>query len=105
MGRVKDNPLPSHIDETTLANDFLTYFLVKITKLRNKLDNIEPESVINMITETPSEKANLNEFQTLSENPESKIILESKPTTCDFDILLTPCTSIFSCNYENNKQL
>lgn len=90
LGRVKDNPLLPHTDEVTLANDFLRYFSDKISKLRNELDNIEPESVINTGIESRSRIPCMTEFRPLSESEVCKLITESKSTTCELDILPTP---------------
>ena len=39
MGMVKGNPLPDHTDKEELANQFASFFLTKIQKIRDQLDS------------------------------------------------------------------
>ena len=40
MGMVKENPLPDHTDKKELANQFASFFITKIQKIRDQLDNL-----------------------------------------------------------------
>ena len=40
MGMVKENPLPDHTDKEELANQFASFFITKIQKIRDQLDNL-----------------------------------------------------------------
>ena len=42
IGTTSNNPLPKHNNEETLANEFAVFFIGKIKKIRQDLDN-KPE--------------------------------------------------------------
>ena len=87
LGKKQENPLPSHVDDTSLANDFLRFFSEKISKLRDELDNIDNGMPVNntCVNMTKSYcSTSMHEFKELSK---SKLIKQSKPTTCEFDII------------------
>lgn len=91
LGRSRDNPLPPHTSEVNLANDFLRYFNDKISKIRDELDNMDCQMSINdTFTNSRSCDHVFTEFQPLSENDITKIVKDSKSTTCELDILPTP---------------
>lgn len=47
LGRSIYNPLPFYSSAVSLATDFLRYFVDKIVKLRNDLNNVPHSSVVN----------------------------------------------------------
>ena len=40
MGTVKANPLPNHTDKEELDNQFASFFINKIQKIRDQLNNL-----------------------------------------------------------------
>ena len=91
LGRTKDNPFPPHNDEVLLANKFLQFFVDKITKMRNDLDNISIESTHDepQTSNVHITSGTLSEFKLLSEDDIIKLIQGSKSTTCELDIIPT----------------
>ena len=91
LGRVKDNPLPPHTSDVALANDFLRFFGQKIAKIRDELDNIITEnSPITDSLNSPHVNTSFTKFNPLSEIEISKLVQESKSTTCELDVIPTP---------------
>ena len=86
LGRVKDNPLPPNVSDVTLANDFLRFFTEKIAKIRDELDNIEPAPLTALTAENTLQIPCFAEFKRLTTNEVSRLILDSKSTTCELDI-------------------
>ena len=46
LGRIQENPLPSHVNQKDLANEFLDFFIDKVVKLRQELDSVQNHSVM-----------------------------------------------------------
>ena len=55
-----NNPLPKHDDEETLANEFADFFIGKIKKIRQELDNKPEHKPI------PSNIPKLNSFKAVN---------------------------------------
>jgi len=88
LGRSRDNPLPFHTSEVSLANDFLQFFTDKMVQLRNDLDNV-PQGPSEMSLSSNSTCVTFIEFQSLTESEVRKLVFASKSSTCDLDVIPT----------------
>jgi len=91
LGRSTENQLPSRTDDTTLANDFLHCFADKIANLRDTLGKISVRHDSPNIQSSDSRlpHATFSDFRPISENEVSKLIMTSKSTTCELDVIPT----------------
>jgi hypothetical protein len=91
LGRVQENPLPARICDSDLANQFLDFFMNKIVKLRLELDSLQTNTINNSDTSCVRIPAveGMNSFQPLTEADIQKLILGSKATTCELDLIPT----------------
>ena len=78
-GTMSNNPLPKHDDEETLANEFADFFIGKIKKIRQELDN-KPE--YKPIT---SNIQKLNSFKAVTKDEIKLIINKLATKTCELD--------------------
>ena len=67
-GTTPNNPLPKHDDEEIFANEFADFFIGKIKKIRQELDN-KPE-----YKPSPSNIPKLNSFRAVTEDKIKSII-------------------------------
>ena len=74
-----NNPLPKHDDEESLVNEFTNFFIRKIEKIRQELDN-KPE-----YKPTPSSIPKLNSFKAVTEDKIKLIINKHATKTCELD--------------------
>ena len=79
MGIVKPNPLPKCTGEEQLAEDFCTFFLDKIRKIREPLDNYPVYEPTNVCS------SNFNHFGEVSQDDVIKVMKTMRPTTCSTD--------------------
>ena len=87
LGKNKENPLPPHESISALANDFNSFFVGKIEKIRSKLDALgETELSFNM-TEPQPPCVLFREFQEVSTEDMKKILSKGKLKSCDLDPL------------------
>ena len=83
MGTVKENPLPDHTDKEELANQFASFFINKIQKIRDQLDNLPTYCHIS------SDPPEFLEFELMTEEEVGKIIKGMPAKMCDMDIIPT----------------
>ena len=83
MGLGKENPLPDHTDKEELANQFARFFITKIQKIRDLLDNLPTYCHISM---DPPE---FLEFKLMMEEEVGNIIKGMPAKMCDMDIIPT----------------
>ena len=83
MGMVKENPLPDHTDKEELANQFASFFITKIQKIRDQLDNLPTYCHISI---DPPE---FLEFELMTEEEVRNIIKGMPAKMCDMDIIPT----------------
>jgi hypothetical protein len=83
MGKKPDNPLPNSPSNNSLATEFANYFIDKINNIRSSLE------VFPYYQPTGSCLSNLNSFDNISEETISKIITNSRATTCELDPIPT----------------
>ena len=92
-----ENPLPNHDSLLQLANDFGNFFIVKIETIRRNIDSITTESLLEM-DHSPDCEIKFSSFKPLTEAEVRKLVMKSKPTTCDLDpipsSLLKECIDI-----------
>ena len=82
MGMVKENPLPDHTDKEELANQFASFFISKIQKIRDQLDNLP--TYCHISTDPPE----FLEFELMTEEEVGNI--KGMPEKmCDMDIIPT----------------
>ena len=87
LGKNKENPLPPHENISALANDFNSFFVGKIEKIRSKLDaSGETELSFNM-TEPQPPCVLFKELQEVSTEDVKKILSKGKLKSCDLDPL------------------
>ena len=87
LGINKENPLPPHESISALANDFNSFFVGKIEKIRSKLDALgETELSFNVIEPQPP-CVLFSEFQEVSTEDVKKILSKGKLKSCDLDPL------------------
>ena len=79
IGRNKENPMPPHENGESLAQDFLSFFVGKIDKIRTELDKFP------LYQYGDEMEAKFTGFKTLSENAVRKLLIQAKPTTCAND--------------------
>ena len=84
-GSVKDNPLPKAENDKKLANDFADFFLQKIKKIRDDLDNIPNYNPEYLEMEIPA----LTIFEELSQNEVKDIINNLGTKSCELDAIPT----------------
>ena len=88
LGRKKDSPFPPGFTNQELANNFNSFFITKITNIRNQLDtttaNISP-STMELVRTTST----LNTFWLLTSQDVSKVILSSPSKSCESDPIPT----------------
>ena len=98
-GRTKQNPLPASPNDETLANEFLEFFISKIETIRRDLDNISSKTspCVEHIQSGDTQQHNtvFNHFKPLSESDVRRLILESKSTTCELDVIPTPKLKLY----------
>ena len=87
LGKNRENPLPQHESISALADDFNSFFVGKIEKIRSELDALgETELSFNM-TEPQPPYALFSEFQEVSTEDVKKILSKGKFKSCDLDPL------------------
>ena len=95
MGRTKQNPLPHSKNNETLANDFLHFFSSKIEKIRQDLDSMTHDGAPCTDDLIANNKNNvlqsntLIQFNMLNDSKVKQLVLGSKSTTCELDIIPT----------------
>ena len=80
---VKENPLPDHTDKEELANQFASFFINKIQKIRDQLDSLPTYCHIS------SDPPEFLEFELMTEEEVGKIIKGMPAKMCDMDIIPT----------------
>ena len=83
LGRKEDNPMPLGKTDSQLAEDFATFFLNKIDKIRHKFQGIEPYQPRQL--DTPQ----LENFAPVTTRQLKKTIKGMQPKTCTLDIIPT----------------
>ena len=83
MGMVKENPLPDHTDKEELANQFASFFITKIQKIRDQLDNLPTYCHIS------ADPPDFLEFELMMEEEVGKIIKGIPAKICDMNIIPT----------------
>ena len=83
MGTVKDNPLPDHMDKEELADQFASFFITKIQKIRDQLDSLPTYCHIS------SDPPEFLEFELMTEEEVGSIIRGMPAKKCNMDIILT----------------
>ena len=78
-GTTSNNLLPKHDDEETLAYEFADFFIGKIKKIRQEIDN-KPE-----YKPTPSNIPKLNSFKAVTEDEIKLIINKLATKSCELD--------------------
>ena len=68
MGMAKENPLPDHTDKKELADQFVSFFITKIQKIRDQLDSLPT------YCHTSSDPPEFFEFELMSEEEVGSII-------------------------------
>ena len=84
----RDNPLPPHECKLSLGNDFAHFFIGKIERIRNEIDNTMCDPPVMCDSSSHSDK-HLSTFQDLEVSDICKIISGSKSATCDLDPIPT----------------
>ena len=82
-GKTVSNPMPEHVDAEQLAEQFADFFMNKIIKIRQSLDDIPK------YTPTHHEVSNFNKFQCVSEEDVCKIITSMSTASCELDSMPT----------------
>ena len=98
-GTTKSNPLPEAISDEQLASEFANFFLGKIQKIRDKLEN-QPKY---QPTEENTEK--MSHFEPVSEQEVKRIINSMASKSCELDPLpakilktdFSHCISVITC--------
>ena len=83
IGMVKENPLPDQTDKEELANQFACFFITKIQKIRDQLDNLP--TYCHISTDPPE----FLEFELMMEGEVGNIIKGMPAKMCDMDIIPT----------------
>ena len=81
MGMVKENPLPDHTDKEELANQFASFFITKIQKIRDQLDSLPTYCHIS------SDPPEFLEFELMMEEEVGSIIRDMPAKMCYMDII------------------
>ena len=76
IGRNKENPMPSSESDQSLAEEFISFFLGKIAKIRDELDKFPTYDYEGKVD------LQLTHFCKLSEEEVKILILQAKSTTC-----------------------
>ena len=84
IGTTKTNPMQMVSSDEQLANEFAEFFIGKINKIRDHLDNHEKYTPYSL-TIVPS----LEEFEPLQEIEVIKIVKAMATTSCEVDVLPT----------------
>ncbi|XP_052788755.1 uncharacterized protein LOC128223518 [Mya arenaria] len=82
-GTKSENPMPSAVNDTTLAEQFADFFMDKIATIRNALNDYQCFEPI------PKDTLCFNSFQELSQTDVKRIISELNTKSCSIDILPT----------------
>ena len=83
MGTTLDNPLPNHISDKDLAEEFADFFMNKIQKIRDNLDGNSTYEPTKKIT------SRLTKFRPFDQTEVKKTILSMKSKSCELDALPT----------------
>ena len=83
LGRKEENPMPLGKMESTLAEEFATFFLEKIDRIRDRFNEIAPYHPRQLGT------AKLEKFTLISSSQLEKTIHKMKPKTCALDLIPT----------------
>lgn len=79
IGRTKDNPLPLHDEDEVLANEFISFFIGKIEKIRDALDQYP------LYEPAKCRAESFCSFQEIEESDVRKLVKMGKATTCSTD--------------------
>ena len=81
-GRTSENPMPENVSDETLVNDFANFFMDKIQKICDKLQEY------NKYTPTRNTNVNiLSSFREMTKDEVIKIIGEMSPKSCELDAI------------------
>ena len=80
---VKENPLPDHMDKEELADQFASFFITKIQKIRDQIDSLPT------YCHTSSNHPEFLEFELMLEEEVGSIIRNMPAKMCDMDIIPT----------------
>ena len=83
MGMVKENPLADHMDKEELADQFSSFFITKIQKIRDQLDSLPT------YCHTSSDPPEFLEFESMLEEGVESIIRSMPAKMCNMDIIPT----------------
>ena len=83
MGTTLDNPLPNHISDKDLAEEFADFFMDKIQKIRDNLDGNPTYAPTKKIT------SRLAKFRPFDQTEVKKTIHSMKSKSCELDALPT----------------
>ena len=83
LGRKEENPMPLGKTDSELAEGFVTFFLEKIDKIRDRFKEIAPYQPRQLGT------ARLENFTPISSSQLEKTIHNMKPKTCALDLIPT----------------
>ena len=83
LGRNDDNRMPPSRSDKQLAEEFASYFLEKIDKIREKFKGIEPYEPRQLGT------PQLVKFMLVTSSQLAKTIKKMQPKTCGLDVILT----------------
>ena len=78
-----DTPLPARDTEQELANEFADFFIQKLIKIRDKLDDYPTYQPSNL--NVPK----FNSFKEISQDQVRKIIISTKSKSCELDPIPT----------------
>ena len=88
LGRKKDSPLPPGFTNHELAHNFNSFFITKITNIRNQLDTTTT-NISHSTMELVRTTSTLNTFWLLTSQDVSKVILSSPSKSCESDPIPT----------------
>ena len=81
-GRTSENPMPENVSDETLVNDFANFFIDKIQKIHNALQQYDK------YTQTRNTNVNiLSCFKEMTEDEVIKIIGEMSPKSCELNAI------------------
>ena len=83
LGRKEDNPMPLGKMDSKLAEEFATFFLEKIDRIRDRFKEIAPYHPRQLGT------PQLEKFTPISSSQLEKTIHKMKPKTCPLDLIPT----------------
>ena len=89
-GKVKESLLPTVYPVTQLPQIFCDYFTKKVSDIRAHLDCNDSVPPVNVDDSSHVCSTTFDAFQPVSEEEVRKVILQSKPTTCQLDPIPTP---------------